>query len=124
MRVREAKDFLVQQTVEQASLESIPFSDLEKRVMYFTESGEMSEDPFELKDAFEAEYDATVYAANVSTLMAHAYARLKKEDSSLARIWNEAIQELHKRDHSLFVLWGHPNPRLSANHQEFLEVVW
>jgi hypothetical protein len=33
MKVREAKDFLVQQAVEQAALEHIPFSDLEKRMM-------------------------------------------------------------------------------------------
>ncbi|MGB2900309.1 MAG: hypothetical protein WBB89_13655 [Candidatus Acidiferrum sp.] len=39
MKVREAKDFLVAQTAEQASLEGVPLSDLEKRMMYFTESG-------------------------------------------------------------------------------------
>jgi hypothetical protein len=49
MNAREAKDFLVQQTVEQASLEQVPFSGLEKRMMYFTDTGEMSEDPIELK---------------------------------------------------------------------------
>jgi len=38
MNVREAKEFLVQQTVEQAALEHVPFSDLERRMMYFTES--------------------------------------------------------------------------------------
>src|SRR5713101_9480648 len=37
MRVREAKDFLVAQTAEQAALEGVPLSDLEKRMMYFTE---------------------------------------------------------------------------------------
>ena len=39
MQVREAKDFLVQQTAEQAQLEGVPLSELEKRMMYFTESG-------------------------------------------------------------------------------------
>jgi len=37
MNVREAKDFLVHQTAEQAALDSIPLSDLERRMMYFTE---------------------------------------------------------------------------------------
>jgi hypothetical protein len=37
MRVREAEDFLVAQTAEQAALEGVPLSDLEKRMMYFTE---------------------------------------------------------------------------------------
>jgi len=30
VNAKEAKDFLVQQTAEQASLENVPFSDLEK----------------------------------------------------------------------------------------------
>ncbi len=34
MKVLEAKDFLVQQTAEQAALENVPLSDLEKRMMY------------------------------------------------------------------------------------------
>jgi hypothetical protein len=85
----------------------ITFSGLEKRMMYFTESVEMSQDPFELNDAFETEYDPTEYEARVPKLIAHAYARLKKEDYSLAHIRNEAIPELHKVDHSLLVLWEH-----------------
>ena len=36
MRALEAKDFLVQQTAQQATLENVPLSDLEKRMMYFT----------------------------------------------------------------------------------------
>jgi hypothetical protein len=39
MQVREAKDFLVAQTAEQAALEDVPLSALEKRMMYFTERG-------------------------------------------------------------------------------------
>jgi hypothetical protein len=42
MKAGESKDFLVQQAVEQASLENIPLSDLERRMMYFTEDGEMT----------------------------------------------------------------------------------
>jgi len=52
MRVREAKDFLVQQTAEQAAFENVPLSSLEKRMMYFTETGECPEDPIALNNAF------------------------------------------------------------------------
>jgi hypothetical protein len=34
MRDLEAKDFLVRQTAEQAIIENVPLSDLEKRMMY------------------------------------------------------------------------------------------
>jgi hypothetical protein len=38
MNTKQAKDFLVQQTSEQAALENASLSDFEKRMMYFTES--------------------------------------------------------------------------------------
>lgn len=106
MRSREAKDFLIQQTVEQAQFEHEPLSDLERRMMYFTETGEMPEDPFELNDAFEAQYDSAEYEIKISKLMRHAYSRLKKENPSSASLWDEAIRELGKGDHYLLVLLG------------------
>jgi hypothetical protein len=61
MQIREAKDFLVAQTAEQAALEGVPLSDLEKRMMYFTESGYVPEDPIKLNEEFEAECDTAQY---------------------------------------------------------------
>jgi hypothetical protein len=105
MRVREAKDFLVQQTAEQASLEHLPFTELEKRMMYFTESGEMSEDAIELHNAFEAKYDSSEYERKVARLMAHAYTRLKKQNPQSVRTWDEAIKELQRGDHYILLPW-------------------
>ena len=106
MRANEAKDFLVQETAKQAALERVPFSDLERRMMYFTEVEEMPEDPIKLNDAFEAEYDPDEYEKKVRELMHHAYARIKKENPETARCWSEAIRELSKGDHYILVLWG------------------
>jgi hypothetical protein len=99
MHARGAKDFLVQQTVEQASAEHLPFSDLEKRMMYFTETGDCPEDPIVLNNAFEAEYDSTAYEKKVSRLMAQAYRRIKQESPERLRLWNEAVCTLRKGDH-------------------------
>jgi hypothetical protein len=104
MRDLEAKGFLVQQTAEQAALENVPLSDLEKRMMYFTETDECPEDPIALNDAFEAEYDTDEYEAKVSKLMHHAYQRITKENPETARRWKEAIQQLSKGDHYLLIL--------------------
>jgi hypothetical protein len=104
MRDLEAKDFLVRQTVEQATLENVPLSDLEKRMMYFTETGECPEDPSAPNDSFEAAYDATEYEAKISKLMHHAYQRIRKENSETARRWKEATKQLSKGDHYLLIL--------------------
>jgi hypothetical protein len=104
MKAREAKNFLVAQTAEQAALEGIPLSDLEKRMMYFTEIEEMAEDPIKLNEEFEAEYDSDEYEAKISKLLHHAYARIKKENPEAVRQWSAAILELGKRDHYILVL--------------------
>jgi len=49
MKTKQAKDFLVQQTAEQAARESVPLSETEKKMMYFTESDATScDNPVEL----------------------------------------------------------------------------
>jgi hypothetical protein len=111
MRDLEAKDFLVQQTAEQAALENVPLSDLEKRMMYFTETGECPEDPVALNDAFEAAYDTGEYEAKVSKLMHHAYQRITKENPETAHRWKEAMKQLSRGDHYLLILYGVNYPK-------------
>ena len=81
MKTKQAKDFLTLQTAEQAARENIPLSDIEKKMMYFTESnGTSCDNPVELNDEFEAQYETAVYEAKISRLLHHAYNRLKAED--------------------------------------------
>ncbi len=120
----EAKDFLVRRAVEQAALDHVEFSDLERRMMYFTESGEMREDLFELNSAFEAEYDSTKYENKVSKLMRHAYSRLKKDDPLATRTWDDSIQELSKGDHYLLILSGNVQSVLTPGQKLFGWSFW
>ncbi len=106
MRIREAKDFLVAQTAEQASLEGAPLTDIEKRMMYFTEGAGASEDPIKLNEEFEAEYDYDEYEAKISRLLHHAYQRLRKENDAARKNWDLAIRCLRRGDHYLLVMWG------------------
>jgi hypothetical protein len=106
MRALEAKDFLVQQTVEQAALENVPLSDLEKRMMYFTETGNCPEDPIALNEEFEGQYDTAEYEKKISRLIHHAYKRVSDEHGASLQTWNEAIRRLKRGDHYVLVLWG------------------
>jgi hypothetical protein len=56
----EAKDSIVQEVMQQAALDGVSVSNLEKRMMYFTESSDALEDPVALNTEFEARYDSTV----------------------------------------------------------------
>jgi hypothetical protein len=111
MNSQMAKDFLVEQVARQAALEHVVLSDLEKRMMYFTESGQTSEDPIELNAAFERECDSAEYETKMAGLLQRAYARLKRENLSPARTWDEAVRELRKGDHYLLVLLDYATSR-------------
>jgi hypothetical protein len=107
MNTKQAKDFLADQVTQQAALDHIQLSDLEKRMMYFTESDPAScEDPSSLNDEFEAQYDNSEYEAKMSTLLHHAYKRLKAENPGGKHYWDEAMSTLQKGDHYVLVLWG------------------
>ena len=111
MKNKQAKDFLVQQTAEQATRENIPLSDIEKNMMYFTESDASTcENPIELNNEFEAQHDTAEYEAKISRLLHHAYERLKGEDPERVREWNLAIRTLRRGDHYILVLWDTKPP--------------
>jgi hypothetical protein len=106
MRVREAKDFLLAQTAEQASLEGVPLADLEKRMMYFTEGAGATEDPTTLNEAFETQYDRAKYEKKISHLMHHAYTRVRGRGGPVLQTWDDAIRRVKREDHYLLVMWG------------------
>jgi len=106
MQVNEAKDFLVQQTAEQARREGVSLSDLEKRMMYFTETEDAVENPIALNEEFEAQYDTSQYESKIAGLLGRAYNRLKEEGSQEIQTWDEAIRELKRGDHYILVMWA------------------
>ena len=106
MKTKQAKDFLVQQAAEQAARESVPLSETEKKMMYFTESDTTScDNPVTLNEEFEAQYDTAEYETKISRLLHHAYDRLKLEDPEGRRTWDQAIRMLRRGDHYFLVLW-------------------
>jgi len=116
MRAREAKDILVQQTAQQAVMEGVPLSDLEKRMMCFTESEDAVEDPIRLNQEFEAKFDTDEYELKISGLLRRAYERIKDENPAILREWDEAVRELRKGDHYILVLWDPKSPAERPPH--------
>ena len=106
MRVREAKDFLVEQIRQQALQEGVPLDDLEIQMLYFTEKKSLSGETAKLVEDFDQAYNARAYEKKISHLIQHAYRRLKKGNSSDKDTWNDAIRRLKKGDHYILVMWG------------------
>jgi hypothetical protein len=123
MKTKQAKDFLVQQTAEQAARESVPLSETEKKMMCFTESDATScDNPVELNEEFEAQYDTAEYESKISRLLHHAYDRLKLEDPKRKRTWDQAIRTLRNGDHYFLVLWD-TKPRSEHPTRDFFKLL-
>ena len=95
----------MQQTAEQAQIDGVGLSELEKRMMYFTESGYVPEDPIALNEEFEGKYDTSEYEAKIAKLLNHAYQRARKENEETRRRFDGAVKCLRRGDHYLSVMW-------------------
>jgi hypothetical protein len=105
MNNKQAKDFLADQAAQQAALDRTLLSDLERRMMYFTESDPAScDDPVSLHDEFEAKYDTAEYEAKMSRLLSRAYRRLKTDNPGGKLQWDDAVSTLKKGDHYVLLL--------------------
>lgn len=111
MDSRQAKDFLVGQVAEQAVIEGVPLSDLEKRMMYFTEGPDAVEDAVQLNTEFEAQFATQEFETKISRLLHNAYRRARKENPDEVSRWDKCLRVLRKEDHYLLVLWDTNPPR-------------
>ena len=97
----EAKEFLIARILEQASKDGVPLSDVERMMLYFTESGWVPEGMEEAAQIFHLECDPVKYERKIAQLLSGARRRL-----SLTREaeWNEAVRALEGGDHYLLVM--------------------
>jgi hypothetical protein len=101
---REAKEFLISQIVEEAQRENVPFSEVERKMLYFTESGWTLPDIEKANEDFDREYDQAEYERKVAKLVKKADQRLRKGSSADYDRWWAAIRFLQREDHYISVM--------------------
>lgn len=100
----QGKEFLISKVLQEAELENIPLSNVEQKMLYFSESDESLPDIYEVNDQFQRECDNQEYEAKISRLIRNAYERDRKESPETPRRWKEAIRALQKEDHYILVM--------------------
>jgi len=111
----EAKEFLVSRIVEEAQHEGAPLSEVERKMLYFTENYWTLPDIASVSEAFDREYDRDKYEKKISQIVRRAHARTRKENPQELEDWKDAIGILGKEDHYILVMLGEggvsvPNP--------------
>ena len=100
---REAKEFLVERIALQARRDAIPLSDVERKMLYFSETAWTLPDMAEVNARFDSECDSGEYERKIGGIVRNIQrAQVKDEDEQ--RKWNDALALLRNEDHYLLVL--------------------
>ncbi len=100
---REAKEFLISQIVEEAQRD-IPLSEVERKMLYFTESGWTLPDIMKVNEDFDREYDQDEYEHKIAKLVTKADKRIRKGVRDDYDKWWAAIRFLEREDHYILVM--------------------
>jgi hypothetical protein len=101
---REAKEFMVAKIVTEAQRENAPLSEVERKMLYFTESGWTLPDIMKVSDDFDREYDQDKYEQKIAKLVGKADGRIRKGSRDDYDSWWAAIRFLEREDHYITVM--------------------
>jgi hypothetical protein len=102
--VRDAKEFLVSKIVKEAQREGVPLSEIERKMLYFSETAWTLPDIADVNDAFERDYEQAKYEEKIGTLVHGFCADSRKNNRDDFNAWTEAVHTIHREDHYLLVL--------------------
>jgi hypothetical protein len=111
---KQALEFLVSCVLREAELEGTPLSEVERKMLFFSETYPVLPDLEEVAQKFEEECDQDQYEEKMAALSRNAYQRLKQESPDMVRRWIEAIKVLGSEDHYLLVFIFNPGSGFGA----------
>lgn len=100
----EATAFLVGRIVEQARRDGVAFSQVEQKMLSFSETDSTLPDIAEVNGAFDREYNQAQYESKVARIIRQLRARMRQENAAELEIWNNAVEKLRQGDHYLLVM--------------------
>jgi hypothetical protein len=101
---RQAKEFAIGLIASEAERARVPLSELERKMLYFSETGWTLPGMAEAAQRFGSEYDSRQYEKKIATLIKKLQKRLKSEDPNALKAWSDALAKLSEGDHYLLVL--------------------
>lgn len=99
-----AKQFLISRVIEEANLEAIPLSEIEKKMLQFTEVYPTIPDIYEVNDEFERNYDSDEYEKKIALLLKNARDRDEQGNPSRKQEWIDSLAALREEDHYILVM--------------------
>jgi hypothetical protein len=102
--VREAKEFLVGRIVAEAKQEGILLSDIERKMLYFSETDWTLPDILKVNEEFERNYNQDEYEAKIAGLIRSFWKSTQADNEEELEAWAKAESKLREGDHYLLVM--------------------
>ena len=99
-----AKRFLISKVIDEAALEHISLSDIEKQMLQFSEVHPLLPSLYEVNAEFDRDYDADEYEDKITRLLKKARERAGKAAGSAEQEWKDALDALKGEDHYILVM--------------------
>jgi hypothetical protein len=119
-----AKQFLISRVIGQAEVEQVSISEVEKKMLHFTEVHLSVPDVYEVNTQFEQNYDSDEYEAKVATLLKIARNCDREQSPEGDQKWENALNALKDQDHYILVMteqaFGRGSVSRSSRLQDFL----
>lgn len=101
---REAKEFVVAQIALEVQHESVILTEVERKMLYFSESGWTLPDMPAVSDEFDSQYDQGKYEKKIAQLIRRAYRHACKGSGETYDKWWASIRVLDTEDHYILVM--------------------
>lgn len=101
---RQAKEYLVERIVSEARREQVPLSEIERKMLYFSETGWTLPNMLEVNAEFERDYDNAEYEQKIAGLVREIQNQNETAGGVEQSRWDDAVVKLSEGDHYLLVL--------------------
>ena len=101
---REAKEYLVGRIVAEARREGVSLTEVERKMLYFTESGWTLPNMSDVKEEFERDYDDHEFEEKIAGLVRRIEEANKASGWLEQEAWDDAVIKLSEGDHYLLLL--------------------
>lgn len=112
--IREAKEFLVGRIAAEAAREGVPLSEVERKMLYFSETGWTLPNMMEVNEEFDRDYDQDEYEQKIAGLIRNFERRARAENKEEWNAWTSAVRTLSEEDHYLLVIINLPKTKASV----------
>lgn len=118
---RDAKEFIIGRIVNEARRENVPLSEVERKMLYFSETAWTLPDIAVANEAFDRECDREEYEQKIAGLIRKLYTDARANDQGELEAWEEAVRILREEDH--YILEMFPREPYRRPRGDFLKLV-